>query len=58
MAMRYDTLELSPEAAREISWLLAHSVAIGTEQERQDASYWRGALDQFATVAEAEAAQS
>ena len=55
--MKHDTLELTAEAAREISWLLAHSVAIGTEQERADASYWRGALDQFATVAEAEAAQ-
>jgi hypothetical protein len=49
-------LELTAEHAREISWLLAHSVAIGSEQERADASYWRGALDQFATTAEAEAA--
>ncbi len=45
-------LQLDADSAREIAHLLAWAVACGQEQERYDASWWRGVLQQFATQAD------
>lgn len=48
-------LELSPAAAREISYLLAFVQAAGEWPDRLLAAEWRGALDLWAGLMEAPA---